>query len=47
MEKQIEKVRKLIINTDQDNFYTMNSEMCTFIGTIIMWISLCQLYGGF
>lgn len=47
MQDQVSKVRKLILNADNDNFYSMNSEMAVLIGTIIMWISLCHLYSGF
>jgi ammonia channel protein AmtB len=25
----------------------MNSETCNFIGTLIMWFSLCHLYSGY
>jgi ammonia channel protein AmtB len=25
----------------------MNNELCNFIGTLIMWFSLCHLYSGY
>jgi ammonia channel protein AmtB len=43
MEKQVEKARKLILKIDEDTFYSTNSDLLIFIGTIIMWFSLCHL----
>ena len=31
---------------DSDNFYAMNSDLCTFMGSIIMWFSLCHIMSG-
>lgn len=47
LEKQVSNARKIIKRLDVDNFYAMNSEMCSFIGTIIMWFTLCHLYSGY
>ncbi len=47
LEAFVKKARKLIKNADNDNFYTMNNELLSFIGSIIMWFSLCQVMSGF
>lgn len=40
-EYRIQKVRKLLKRVDSDSFYTMNSEIASFAGTLLMWFSLC------
>eukprot|EP00347_Sterkiella_histriomuscorum_P003745 403363109 len=40
----VEKARKLIKKADSDNFYSMNNEMLSFLGSIIMWFSLCHIF---
>lgn len=47
LERQVASARKMIKRLDQDNFYAMNSELCNFIGTLIMWFTLCHLYAGY
>jgi len=47
LESQVSKAQKLLKNLDDDNFYAMNSELCNFFGTIMMWFSLCHLYSGY
>ena len=47
LEKQVANARKLLKRHDSDNFYSMNSELANFIGTLIMWFSLCHLYSGY
>jgi len=47
LERQVQVVRKLLKRLDTDNFYAMNSELCNFIGTLIMWFTLCHLYSGY
>lgn len=47
LEKQVSTARKLLKRQDKDNFYSMNNELCNFIGTLIMWFSLCHLYSGY
>lgn len=44
--EQVLKARKIIKNVDCDSFYTMNCPICSFIGTLIMWFSLCHIYSG-
>mmetsp|Transcript_36330 Transcript_36330/g.35219 ORF Transcript_36330/g.35219 Transcript_36330/m.35219 type:complete len:100 (+) Transcript_36330:760-1059(+) len=39
--------RKTIFRADNDGFYTHNSELFMFVGTMIMWICLAHLYSGF
>ncbi len=39
--KKVDKARKLIKRIDCDNFYAMNSEILSFLGSIIMWFTLC------
>ena len=41
------KVRKIIKRADKDNYFTPNNEIFTFIGTIIMWFSICHLQSGY
>jgi hypothetical protein len=47
LEKQVANARKLLKRHDSDNFYSMNNELANFIGTLIMWFSLCHLYSGY
>ena len=47
LEYQVSKARKLLKRLDIDNYYQMNSELCNFMGSIIMWFTLCHLYSGF
>ena len=37
----------MLKRVDNDNLYAMNNEIMNFIGSLIMWFSLCQLYSGF
>ena len=46
-EYRIQKVRKLLKRVDSDSFFTMNSEIASFSGTLLMWFSLCQIQSGF
>ena len=46
-EEAVEKVRKLLEGLDNDNFFSLNSPICVFAGTIIMWVSLPYPYGFF
>lgn len=41
------KAQKLLKHLDNDNFYAMNSELCNFVGTLMMWFALCHLYSGY
>jgi ammonia channel protein AmtB len=47
LEKQVANARKLLKRHDSDNFYSMNNELANFIGTLMMWFSLCHLYSGY
>ena len=47
LESQVNKATKILKRLDTDNFYSMNSELCNFIGTLIMWFTLCHLYSGY
>jgi hypothetical protein len=47
LDRQVSAARKLLKRFDTDNFYAMNSELCNFIGTLIMWFTLCHLYSGY
>lgn len=47
LDRQVQVVRKMLKRLDTDNFYSMNSELCNFIGTLIMWFTLCHLYSGY
>jgi len=47
LESQVSKAQKLLKHLDDDNFYAMNSELCNFVGTMMMWFSLCNLYSGY
>lgn len=47
LDGQVSVVRRLLRRLDGDNFYAMNSELCNFIGTLIMWFTLCHLYSGY
>jgi hypothetical protein len=40
-EKQVATARKLMRRLEEDSYYSMNSELCSFIGTITMWFTLC------
>lgn len=46
LERFANKARKLIKRIDGDNFYSMNSELCSFMGSIIMWFTLCHIMSG-
>lgn len=37
----------MILNADNDSFYTMNDPVLVFLGTMIMWFSLAHLMAGF
>ncbi len=47
LESQVGKAHRLLRRLDTDNFYSMNSELCSFIGTLLMWFALCHLYSGY
>lgn len=47
LEKQVGAARKLLKRLDGDNFYAMNSELCSFMGSLIMWFSLCHIFSGY
>lgn len=46
-DKYVSQIRKLLENTDNDSFFTMNSPICVFIGTMVMWLSLCHMYSSY
>ena len=47
LEKQVGAARKLLKRLDGDNFYSMNSELCSFMGSLVMWFSLCHIFSGY
>lgn len=47
LEKQVSVARRVLKRLDGDNFYAMNSELCSFLGSMIMWFTLCHIFSGY